>query len=410
MLDHAQKKKLYGNRLAFQEERYQRGARRFRECFGGDVEMILSAPGRSEICGNHTDHQRGRVLAAAVNLDALAFVRRTSKSQIHIASEGYPELKISLLELDAQPGERGSSAALVRGVASRYQSLGYQIGGFEAYITSDVLPGSGLSSSAAYEVLICAILNHLYNDGRVDGVQNAKISGFAENHFFGKPCGLEDQMACSLGGLIGIDFQDLDSPAVTGVSFDLAAHGYALCILDTGADHAGLTEQYASIPREMGAVARQMGQTHLRFCEEREFYRRIPSLKKACGDRAVLRAMHFFDENRRAAAAVDALKNEDIEEFFQIVASSGRSSHMLLQNVVPAGKDAQELNLALALSGYLLKGKGAYRVHGGGFAGTIQAFVPFDCLEEYRDKMESVFGEGSCHVLSIRPEGAIRVI
>ncbi len=379
----------------------------FAACFGRPARYLFSAPGRTELGGNHTDHQLGRVLAGAVSVDTLAAVAPNGERLIRVQSEGYPLCTVSLDELEIRPQEFGSTLSLIRGVAARITQLGHAVRGFDAYVTSRVLPGSGLSSSAAFEVLLGTIINSLDNCG-LSAIEIAQIGQYAENDFFGKPCGLMDQMASSVGGIVTIDFADASHPVVEPLDFDFASCGHALCIVNSGADHADLTDEYAAIPREMKAVCALFGKEHLREVDEDTFFARLKEVRAAAGDRAVLRAMHFFEDNRRVALQVEALKANDFARFLDLVNESGRSSWLYLQNVVPTGSTLhQELALSLALAARLLRGRGACRVHGGGFAGTIQAFVPMDLLDSFRRGMEAVLGEGSCQVLSIRPEGGI---
>ena len=381
----------------------------FRAAFGAAPTHIFSAPGRTELGGNHTDHQRGCVLAAAVDLDTRAAVALNGTSVIRLLSEGYPLCEVDFNDLAIRPAEQNTTAALIRGVAAGFVNRGFAIGGFDAYVTSTVLPGSGLSSSAAFEVLLGTAMNHLFSCG-LDAVAIAQIAQYAENVYFGKPCGLMDQMASSVGGCVAIDFADPAAPVVTPVDFDFSASGHALCIIDSGASHADLTDEYAAIPTELKSVCGLFGKEVLRDVPESDFYARLPEVRKAAGDRAVLRAIHVYEENRRVAAEVDALERGDFPGFLELVNLSGFSSQNLLQNVIPTGATAhQEVALALGLARHLLGGRGACRVHGGGFAGTIQAFVPQDMLVKFRTGMEAVLGEGSCHVLSIRPVGGTLV-
>ena len=375
----------------------------FFDTFGRKPQYLFSAPGRTEIGGNHTDHQLGRVLAGAVNLETVAAVAENGENVIRVLSEGYPLCEIDLDDLAIRPEEFGTTKALIRGVAA---GTGLKKG-FDAYVTSTVLPGSGLSSSAAFEVLLGTIASRL-SGADLTAVEIAQLGQRVENDYFGKPSGLMDQMASSVGGIITIDFADPDRPVIEHLDFDFAACGHALCIIDSGADHANLTDEYAAIPRDMKAVAALFGKEVLRQVNPAEFFARLSEVRAAVGDRAVMRAMHFFTDNQRVTDQVSALKAGNFEEFLRLVNESGRSSWLYLQNVVPAGYTAhQELAVALALADHLLDGRGACRVHGGGFAGTIQAFVPMDMLEDFRAGMEAVLGEGSCHVLSIRPEGGI---
>ena len=383
----------------------------FAAAFGGSPERYFSAPGRTEIGGNHTDHQRGRVLAAAVNLDTRAAVRVNGTDTIRILSKGYPMCQVNVAELTPVEGEINSTPALIRGVAARFAQMGCTVKGFDAYCESTVLPGSGLSSSAAYEVLIGTIVNHLFFDGKASQPEIAMIGQYAENVFFGKPCGLMDQMASAVGNLVTIDFFDKDNPVIEPVDFDFAACGHALCIIDSGADHADLTDEYAAVPGEIKAVAAYFGKEVLTQIDEKDFYAAIPALRKACGDRAVMRAIHFYQENARVPQQVAALKAGDFDKFLSLVKQSGYSSYMYLQNVIPAGyKQHQDVAVALALCEHYLNGRGAYRVHGGGFAGTVQAFVPFDILDDFVSGMDAALGQGACHVLSIRPQGGVPVV
>ena len=380
----------------------------FSATFGGAPLRYFSAPGRTEIGGNHTDHQRGRVLAAAVNLDTVAAVRPNGTDEIRILSKGYPMSVVSLRELTPVEEEKNTTPALIRGVAAAFVQRGCKVEGFDAYCESTVLPGSGLSSSAAYEVLIGTIINGLFFDNQVSQPEIAVIGQYAENVFFGKPCGLMDQTASAVGNLVTIDFFDKENPVIRPVNFDFATCGHALCIIDSGADHADLTDEYAAVPGEIKAVAQYFGKEVLTQIEEKDFFDAIPQLRKRCGDRAVLRAVHFYQENKRVPRQVEALERGDFEEFLRLIKESGYSSYMYLQNVIPAGyKEHQDVAVALALCEHFLNGRGAYRVHGGGFAGTVQAFVPFDILESFRVGMDAVLGEGACHVLSIRPQGGV---
>lgn len=382
----------------------------FTAAFGGAPERYFSAPGRTEIGGNHTDHQRGRVLAAAVNLDTRAAVRVNGTDTVRILSKGYPMSVVDLKELTPQADEVNSTPALIRGVAARFAQLGCQVRGFDAYCESTVLPGSGLSSSAAYEVLIGTIINGLFFDGKVSQPEIAMIGQYAENVFFGKPCGLMDQMASAVGNLVTIDFYDKDNPVIEPVDFDFAPCGHALCIIDSQASHADLTDEYAAIPGELKAVCAHFGKDVLTQIDEKDFYTAIPALRQACGDRAVLRAVHFYQENARVPRQVAALKAGDFDAFLSLIKQSGYSSYMYLQNVIPAGyKEHQDVAVSLALCEHYLNGRGAYRVHGGGFAGTVQAFVPFDILEGFVAGIDAVLGEGACHVLSIRPQGGVEM-
>ena len=380
----------------------------FRAAFGTEPQRFFSAPGRTEIGGNHTDHQRGRVLAAAVELQTCAAVALTDGKQICVQSQGYPLCRVDLGDLTPNPAEYGTTTALIRGVAAKFAEMGCTLGGFDAYVESNVLSGSGLSSSAAFEVLMGTILNILFFEGKANAEQIAMVGQYAENVFFGKPCGLMDQMASSVGNLVTIDFFHQDAPDVRPVDVDFASFGHALCIIDTGADHADLTDEYAAITQELKAICDYFGKDVLSQVEEAAFYAAVPALRQKCGDRAVLRAIHFYEENARVPQQVAALEAGDFDRFLALVQESGHSSWMQLQNVIPAGRTAhQEVALSLALCRKYLQGRGACRVHGGGFAGTIQAFVPMDLLAEFCQKMDGALGQGACHVLSIRPEGGV---
>ena len=380
----------------------------FETTFGEKPDRYFSAPGRSEISGNHTDHQRGRVLAAAVNLDTQAAVRANKTNWIRILSQGYPMTKVNLQELSPKEAEINTTPALIRGVAARFVEMGYQVGGFDAYVESTVLPGSGLSSSAAFEVLIGTVINHLFCNGAVSQPQIARIGQYAENVFFGKPCGLMDQMASAVGGMVAIDFADPENPVIQPVDFDFASCGHALCIIDSRASHADLTDEYAAIPNDLKTICAHFGKEVLRQIDPADFYEAIPALREKCGDRAVMRAIHFYQENDRVPRQAAALQARDFDTFLSLTKQSGYSSYMYLQNVVPAGYVThQDMAVALALCEHYLDGRGAYRVHGGGFAGTVQAFVPFDLLDSFRAGVDSVLGEGACHVLSIRPQGGV---
>lgn len=380
----------------------------FSAAFNGKPERYFSAPGRTEIGGNHTDHQRGRVLAAAVNLDTQAAVRINESNTIRILSEGYPLCEIDLNYLQPREEEINTTPALIRGVAARFTQLGCQVKGFDAYCRSTVLPGSGLSSSAAYEVLIGTIINHLFFNGRISQPEIAQIGQYAENVFFGKPCGLMDQTASAVGNLVTIDFFDKDHPVIEPVDFDFSSCGHALCIIDSQASHADLTDEYAAITEELKAICSHFDKEVLSQIPEKDFYSALPVLRQTCGDRAVMRAIHFYSENARVPAQVQALRQGDFDTFLSLIKESGHSSWMYLQNVIPAGYTRnQDVALSLALCQHYLNGRGAYRVHGGGFAGTVQAFVPFDMLETFRQGIDHVLGDGACHVLSIRPQGGV---
>lgn len=381
---------------------------KFTDFFSKKPQFLFSAPGRTELSGNHTDHQHGRVLAAAVNMDARAWVAENGTDVIRVKSEGYSLCEIALTDLVPRPDERNTTAALIRGVAAGFTQRGETLRGFDAYCTSTVLPGSGLSSSAAFEVLFGTVINHLFCDARYTAVEVAQIAQMAENVYFGKPCGLMDQTASAVGGIVSIDFHDPKAPLVERIDFDFSACGYALCIIDTGADHADLTNAYAQIPAEMESVAALFGKEVLRDVSEQEFYERIGEVRMACGDRAVLRAIHFFKDDRRVIKQVKALKNGDFDTFLSLVNASGDSSWMLLQNIIPEGAcTRQEVAFALTLAKYVLAGQGAVRIHGGGFAGTIQAFVPNEIVPQFCRLVESVLGEGSCHQLRVCQNGGV---
>ena len=372
--------------------------------------FTFSAPGRTEISGNHTDHQHGCVLAAAVNLETVAEVIALDDPVIIIHSEGYAPVEINLNDLNVHPEEMNTTKALVRGVAAAFRQRGAELKGFLAKVRSSVLPGSGLSSSAAFEVLIGTICNELFFDSQLSAVEIAQIGQYAENVYFGKPCCLMDQTASSVGGMVYIDFENPAKPVVEKLDFDFEKAGHALCIIDSGADHADLTDEYAAIPGELKEVCRFFGKEVLREIPEADFFAALPQLRHQVSDRAILRAIHFYQENKRVQRQAQALREGDFDTFLGLVSESGRSSWMYLQNITPAGAtEHQDVAVALALCDTLLQGRGAYRVHGGGFAGTVQAFVPTDMLDGFKTGIERVLGEGKCHVLSIRPQGGIRV-
>lgn len=372
---------------------------------------LFSAPGRTEIGGNHTDHQRGHVLAAGVNLDIIAAVKQTDSDVIQIKSDGYDIIRVDLKQLQPIEEEQGTTVSLVRGIVAYFIKMGYTIKGFHAVMTSSVLKGSGLSSSAAFEVLVGTILNALYCQNEQSAVKIAQIGQYAENVYFGKPCGLMDQAASSVGSFVAIDFKDAQHPMVEQISFDFKDAGHALCIVDTGGNHADLTPDYASVTTEMKSVAAFFGKEVLSEISENDVYNNIHTLRQKCGDRAVLRAIHFFADDKKAVQEAEALKNNDFETFKKLVIASGISSFTCLQNVYSNSNPQQQgLSLALALCQKILGDKGAYRVHGGGFAGTIQAFVPIPLLETFHDEMEAAFGKNKCYILSIRPVGGIEII
>lgn len=403
---------LYADEQEMQRVRYGEIREGFIGQFGDDAGIeYFSAPGRTEIGGNHTDHNHGHVLAAAVNLDIVAAARRRDDGKIYLKSAEYPNMDvIDITDLAIKEEEADKSASLLRGICARCKELGYEIGGFEAYTKTRVLKGSGLSSSAAFEVVLVTMLSHLYNGGGIDAVTAAIISQCAENVYFGKPSGLMDQMASSVGSVIAIDFADTAKPEIQEIDFDLMQYGHALCIVDTGGNHADLTPEYAAIPMEMKAVAGYFGQEYLRGVDQEQFMKAIPELRKQFGDRAVLRSLHFFDDDRMAAEEAEALKKGDFEQFLSLINRSGLSSETRLQNVfATVNPEEQGLSLALALTKRFLGSKGACRVHGGGFAGTIQAFVPFELLDAYQREMEAVFGKDSFYLLSIRAAGGTKV-
>lgn len=399
------------SRLAYQKNRYMKALEEYEKNYDEYEINLFSAPGRSEISGNHTDHQQGKVLAASVNLDAIAVVAKTEDNIIRVVSEGFDMITIPLSDLSYKEEEKETTTALVKGVVASLQKMNYGIGGFQAYITSDVLIGAGLSSSAAFETIIGTIVSHLYNNGRIGKVEIAMAGQCAENTYFGKPCGLMDQMACSVGSMVAIDFVDPLFPRVEQIKFDLNKFGYSLCITDTKGSHADLTADYAAVPKEMKAVAAYFGKEVLAEVQEDEFYRNIPEIRKELGDRAVLRTIHFMEENKRVVKAVDALKKQDVGSFLTQIKESGSSSFKYLQNVYTnADVEHQNLSVALAVSDSILKENGVARVHGGGFAGTIQAFVKNAFVEEYRNRMDGIFGSGACKILKIRNEGGVLIL
>ena len=393
------------------KERYINAIERFEQLYGVKEIEIYSAPGRTEIGGNHTDHQNGKVLAASINLDTIAVVAKTENATVKMTSIGYPDLSIDLSLLEPKKEETGKTQALIRGVAAGMKKRGYNVGGFEALVTSDVLSGSGLSSSAAYEVLIGNIFSGLYNDGQLDPIVIAQISQEAERDYFGKPCGLMDQMACSFGGMVYIDFENEKCPTVKKVDIDFNKFGYSLCIIDTKGSHADLTDEYAAVPDEMNAVAEYFGKLHLRQINEEDFYANISNIRAAVGDRAVLRAFHWFNENKRVEKQVHALEEGDFELFKRHIRKSGESSFKYLQNVFSVKSvENQSVSLALAFAEKFVKEQGVVRVHGGGFAGTIQAFVSDEIVKEFKKYMETFFGPASCYILHIRSVGGKKII
>ena len=402
---------VYGDEAQFQQERFFNLAETFEKDFSDSADIrFFSAPGRTEVGGNHTDHNNGKVLAAAVNLDAIAAVSKRDDGIICVNSAGYTPITVDSADHEIKDNEAGKSDALIRGVCARFKELGYKYGGFNASVTSRVLSGSGLSSSAAYEVLIGTILNYLYNDGKISAVEIAQISQYAENIYFKKPCGLMDQTACSVGGFVQIDFEDTSKPVINKVDFDIAKHGYILCIVDTGGNHADLTGDYAAIRLEMNSVAEYFGKNVLRQVDEKDVFENIGEIRKKTGDRAIERAIHFYNENKRVERLAKALSDGNFDEFKNTIIESGKSSYMYNQNCFTlSNPNEQPVALALCICEELLKGQGAYRVHGGGFAGTIQAFVPETEAESFVNAMRKVFGENSCYILKVRSHGGCEI-
>ncbi len=390
-------------------ERYLEVLASFEELYGSDDDRevsLFSAPGRSEIGGNHTDHNHGLVLAAGISLDAIAVASKNDEGIVRIKSAGYPMDTVKIDDLEVCEKETGKSQAIVRGIVSRFKQLGYNVGGFDAATASQVLSGSGLSSSAAFEVLVGTMLSYLYNDGKVPMPEIAKIAQYSENVYFGKPCGLLDQMACAVGGFVAIDFEDTDKPVIDPIDFDFASSGHSLVIVDTKGSHSNLTDDYAAIRFEMESVAAFLGKKVLREVTKEDVLKNAASISEKLGERAVLRAFHYFGENEKVVAQKKALLLGDFDAFKQLIIASGRSSYMYNQNVFTVKEPTnQPLSLALCVSEQLLSGKGAWRVHGGGFAGTIQAFVPDNMVEEYTSALKAIFGDDSCYVLSVRKGG-----
>ena len=405
---------LYGENdsvISQQQKRYENALRMFCGYFPVHEEVhIYSAPGRTEIGGNHTDHQRGMVLAGAVNLDAIAVAAFHNERIVRVKSEGYKMVEVYLDELMQNIQDEGTKA-LVKGIIAEYSKKGVVIGGFDMYVTSDVICGGGISSSAAFETLIATVINNAYNEDLSSPFEIARIGWFAENVFFGKKCGLLDQTVSSYGGLVSVDFKDEKHPVIEQIAFDFEKYGYTLCITDTKSSHENLTKDYVAINEEMRQIASCFHCQVLSQVDEEKFYSCLPYLRKNCSDRAVLRAMHFFDETKRAKDEAEALKNKDVDTFLKLVNESGRSSANLLQNLYSVNSPTdQAIPLAIALSRKILEGKGAVRVHGGGFAGTIQAFVPNEKVKAYKEQMEQVFGVGACYQIHIRPVGGIKII
>lgn len=397
--------------IPYQRKRYIDAISRYEDCFGSGNVSIFSAPGRSEIGGNHTDHQHGNVLAASINLDAIAIVSPTEDPVVRIQSDGYQLIQVNLSELTRRKQEENTTLALIKGVLAGVKEHGFAIGGFRAFITSDVLIGAGLSSSAAFEVLLGTILSGLYNHGKISPIEIAIIGQYAENVYFGKPCGLMDQMASSVGNLVHIDFAKVSDPLVEKVDFNLDHAGYSLCITDTKGSHVDLTPDYAAIPAEMKAVASLFGRQVLSELSEAELLQRIPEIRSELGDRAVLRALHFYEEDKRVIAQTNALRAGDTPAFLQLVKASGASSFQYLQNVYTnRNVTEQNMSVALAVSEIVLGDHGVCRVHGGGFAGTIQAFVENNQVPAYREAMDALFGKESCKALKIRKYGGMQVL
>lgn len=398
-------------KLDYQRVRYINAIKKFEKLYSSGEVSVYSAPGRSEVGGNHTDHQHGTVLAASINLDSIGVVSATDDNTIRIVSDGYDEIVISLDDIMLKQEDTGTTKALIKGVVSGFANRQYEVGGFNAYITSDVLIGAGLSSSAAFETLIGTILSGLYNNNNVSPVEIAIIGQYAENIYFGKPCGLMDQMACSVGNLVYIDFVMPESPKVEKIEFDMEQYGYSLCITDTKGSHADLTDEYATVPKEMKMVAKYFGKEVLREVSLSDVLKEINNLRAELGDRCVLRALHFINENNRVRQEVESLRKGDFEEFLKCVKESGDSSYKYLQNVYTnSNVQSQNVSIALAVSDIVLQHNGVSRVHGGGFAGTIQAFVKNDCVEDYKKNMDMIFGEGACSDLRIRKYGGVKVV
>jgi len=407
-------KLLYGDdpiQLEQQKQRYAALIKMFNQEFPGErVIEIFSTPGRTEVGGNHTDHNAGRILAAAVDLDIIAAVAPNKDGVIRIRSEKFPAVEVNIDELDRVEDEQFTPTSLVRGVCARLVQLGYQIGGFDSFTTSNVPNGAGLSSSAAFEVLVVTVLNHLFNDGAIDDVINAQIAQYAENEYFGKPCGLMDQTTCAVGGLVTIDFKDFENPIVHKVDFNFSAQGFSVVIVAVGGDHADLNDDYIALEHEMKSAAKAMGGEVLREFSKEALYQNLAAVREQVSDRGILRAIHFYDDDQRVVDQVMKLERGDFTAFLNLIIESGYSSWMLCQNVFSCTNvHDQGLAVALAMSEDILKGKGAWRVHGGGFAGTIQAFVPNEMVAKYIRELEAVFGPGSCHQLLIRSVGTVCV-
>ncbi len=404
--------KLIYNDTAEATKRYANAFDSFKDLYpvSGDI-RLFSAPGRTEVGGNHTDHQHGSVLAASINLDVIAVVSLNDDEKIRIKSEGYDMDVIDVTDLERKDNEVGRASALIRGVCKRFEEMGCKLSGFNAYTTSNVLKGSGLSSSAAFEVLVGNILNGLFFDNKADAITIAKIGQYAEREYFGKPCGLLDQMASSLGGFTYADFNNPAEPITESIDLDILKYGYTLCVVDTGGNHANLTDDYAGITVECREISNALGVDFLRDADVNKFYNELGTLRRDCGDRALLRAFHFFNEHARVLDQREALKSGDFEGFLSLVNESGQSSYDYLQNLYSVSNVSEQgLSLAIALTKRFLGNKGACRVHGGGFAGTIQCYIPTESLSNYKDMIEKVFGKGSCSVLSIRPVGGFEIV
>lgn len=394
-----------------QKERYTQVMQQFISSFNTQPEFVYSAPGRSEICGNHTDHNLGKAVGASINLDIIAFVSKRDDDKIEIKANGFSDILVDLNNLDSVQSEQGDSVSLVKGICYKYKQMGFKIGGFNAYTANNVLKGSGLSSSAAFEILIAFILNDIYNGRSIDAKTMAIASQFAENVYFGKASGLLDQLSCAYGGMIAIDFGNPENPDVRPLPFDFDKTGYSLIITDVNADHADLTGDYVAIKTEMQSVASFFGKEHLNEVDFNEFKSKLKAIHQNVSERALIRAFHFFRENINVEKMVECIDNNDFEGFKQIVLKSGRSSFMYLQNIYSDKRPTyQKVSLALCMSDDFLDQKGAWRVHGGGFGGTIQAYVPNNDVKDYIDYMESVFGSGCCYSLKIRNVGPVRVI
>ena len=412
-LDDSLKYLYVSSDVDFYRDRYMSVINGYEEIFGKADELALfSAPGRTEIGGNHTDHQHGCVIAGSVNLDVIAAVSLNNENVVRIKSKGYPMDEINLDDLEINEKEYDKAISLIRGVIKRITELGYEVKGFNAYTESSVMKGSGLSSSAAFEVLVGTIINHLFANAEISPVEIAKIGQFAENVYYNKPSGLLDQMASSVGAVVAVDFKDNDAPIVKKVDFDLSSFNHSLCIIDSGADHADLTNEYAAVTEEMRLVSKFFGKNYLREVSIDEFFNNLKDIRQAVNnDRAILRAIHYFNDSDRAVAETEAIEKGDFKEFCRLNRESGRSSFMYLQNVYASSMPkAQAVSLTIALCEEILGDRGSFRVHGGGFAGTVQAFVPNDMVDEFKSRIEAVLGEGMCHILSIRPVGGYRLV